>query len=137
VLSWVTAPAGPAEKGEGLVEEHLGLEASETRVILDETVAAEAQDEPGALGGERCPTDLQAMGRGVMLHLLPRGEVVMTDPRRWLLTQLQFAHPVGQGAVGDLSAVLFTQQFLHPHHIPLGFAVECGQLRVAADLKLA
>ena len=57
-----TAPAGPAEKGEGLVEEHLGLEASETRVILDETLAAEAQDEPGALGGERCPTDLQAMG---------------------------------------------------------------------------
>jgi hypothetical protein len=81
-LSWVTARAGPAEEGKGLVEEHLGLEAGETRVVLDEAEAAKAQDERGALGGEQGPTDAQALRRGVVLHLLTWGEVVMTDPRR-------------------------------------------------------
>jgi hypothetical protein len=41
-LSWVTAPAGPAEEGEGRVEEHLGLEAGDARVVLYEAKAAKA-----------------------------------------------------------------------------------------------
>jgi hypothetical protein len=56
------------------------------------------------------------MRRGIVLHLLARGLMVLSRALRWI-TQPCFSDPPRQRAVGHVQANLVGQQFLHPHPV--------------------
>src|SRR5262249_17858768 len=67
------------------------------------------------------------MRRGVFLHLLARGLVVLAGTAR-RIAQLCVPDPPRQRAVGHLQSSLAGQQFLHAHPVP------CARLKASSSL---
>lgn len=120
---------GAVHEAEGLGEKVSGLEAGEAGIVLDENPSAVGEDEGRATGGNCFVAQKEFMGGGVVLSFLSRCEAVGADPVFDVAFELGLAHQMGEGAVGDIQAVLFLEQLPDSDHIALAPDQElCGKL---------
>src|SRR5690606_15766197 len=95
-----------------------GLEAGKRRVIADKEAPAVAQHQRGATSDD--PLSIQDDGvRGcIVLHLFTGAEVVDSSPFGFFrVPELQVAHHVGKGAVGNGKSVLLQKDLPDSDHI--------------------
>ena len=111
-----TDRAAAVHEARRLEQEVLGLEAGEAWIVLNEQPAREGQHQPGALRGDRLAGHHHAVRRGVVLHLLAGGEVILARALRWT-AQSCLSDPARQGAVGNRQIVLRGEQLLHARHV--------------------
>ncbi len=92
--------------GDRVGEEALALEAAEARVALEEEQPRVAHDQRGDLHGLVHAADRGVEGRGVVLHLLARLEVVVPRRRLHGLADPCALEPGGQRRVAEVGAQL-------------------------------
>jgi hypothetical protein len=115
--------AGAVHVAQGLGEEHLVLEAAEARIELKEEHPGVGEHQAGGLHAPDRAAEVQVMRRGVVLHLLARGEVVAAGRHLRCLADSVAAAEGGQGRIGELEPGL-GQLLVHPHEAALALPEE-------------
>jgi len=134
------ASGAAVHKAQRLEQKSLGLKAGEAREVANEDAPGIGQYQGGTLGLDAVITQLDPMRRGIELHLLPRTKVILSRTlfRR---PQIGFAHPTGQGAVGDMGLMLRREDLPDPHDVAFtahkGFFEGGQQLRWHRRFRLA
>jgi len=82
-------------------QEDLAGKTREGGITLEEEHPRVAQDERRGLDALLDPADRRAMGRGIVLHLLPDREVVLADGRRWRMADPMAPAKRRERRVGD------------------------------------
>src|SRR5262252_5602207 len=117
VLSMMQTGQLPLIEASRLEQEVFCFKARKAGIVLKEQPARVGQGQAGTLGGDRLARQCHPMRRGVFLHLLARGLVVLAGTAR-RIAQLCVPDPPRQRAVGHLQSSLAGQQFLHAHPVP-------------------
>jgi len=70
------ASGAPVHKTQRLAQKGLGLEAGEARKVADEDATGIGEHQGGTLGLDGAIIQLEAMRRGIELHLLPHPKMI-------------------------------------------------------------
>ena len=114
---------GSAQEQKGFGQEDLGVEPVEGRITPGEEHPRVAQDQSGALQASFPLPDRHIVGGGVVLHLLPRLEVVRAGALLLRDSDSVAAHEAGQRLIRDRGPRP-GQLLPHPHPVPLALAVQ-------------
>jgi hypothetical protein len=112
---------------ESVGEEHLAIETSEGGIELEEQHTGITQDQRGGLHQAQLASDLDSMRRGVVLHLLARGEVIFSDRQFAFLADSLATAKSGQCGVGKLRSCR-DKFFMHAYQIALTTLVKLQDL---------
>src|SRR5207253_4770594 len=112
---------------ESVGEEDLALEASERWEKFEEEHAGIAADQRRSLHGPQLAADVGAMGRGVVLHFLGTGEVIIPDGFFGFLADALAPTESSESLIGELRPGS-QQLFVDAHEVALAARVELQDL---------
>jgi hypothetical protein len=129
------AVGGAAEVAERVGEEELAGEAGEAREALDEDHPAVTEDQARGLDAAELAGDLGVVGRGVVLHLLARAEVVLAGRLHRLLADAVAAAEGGERLVRERRAGV-VELLVHADEVALAVGVEDGDVGAVGVAQL-
>jgi hypothetical protein len=112
-----------AEVEERFRQQYLAFKTTESRIELEKQHARITQHRRGSLHRLQFPSHMNLMGRSVVLHLLPRLEVILSDGYFGLLTDFVSAAKGRQRRIGKIGA-RGEQLLMDSDQIPFAFRIQ-------------